>query len=77
MVDASGPAFPNGAYHPDGSLVDGMTLRDYFAAQAMNGILAFHRAQQEGLPSATGDPFVVTARSAYRFADAMLKERSK
>jgi hypothetical protein len=42
-----------------------MTLRDYFAAKAMQGIL------YEGL-----EP-VETAKHAYTMADAMLKARDK
>ena len=41
----------------------GMTLRDYFAAKAMQGILF------EGLPPEE------TAKNAYEMADAMLKAR--
>jgi hypothetical protein len=55
------PAFPTGTgvapYNP------GMTLRDYFAAKALQGIL------YEGLESAE------TATHAYEIADAMLKAR--
>ena len=46
----------------------GMTLRDYFAAQAMQGIKA------SGLY--TGADLDLSKR-AYQIADAMLKERSK
>jgi hypothetical protein len=54
-------AFPT---HPDAPLsCDGMTLRDYFAAKALQGILF------EGL-----DP-EDTAKHAYAMADAMLKAR--
>ena len=42
----------------------GMTLRDYFAAAALTGILA-----REGWPSD------LASRSAYLVADAMLKAR--
>lgn len=44
----------------------GMTLRDYFAAKAMQGILADHET--------TGEP-EPTARLAYATADAMLAAR--
>jgi hypothetical protein len=43
----------------------GMTLRDYFAAKAMQGILF------EGLNESE------TAKNAYAMADAMLKARDK
>ena len=67
MKDTGGPAFPT---HPEGALIhDGMTLRDYFAAKAMQGILA-----------ATLTPNTVwsqdeAAETAYNVADAMLKAR--
>lgn len=43
---------------------DGMTLRDYFAAKALQGLLA-------------SDPYdaPLLVEDAYRYADAMLKER--
>lgn len=44
---------------------NGMTLRDYFAAKAMQGILF------EGLEPEE------TAKHAYAMADAMLKEREQ
>jgi hypothetical protein len=46
-----------------------MTLRDYFAAQAMQGLLAYY-----GNPSHRYDEL---AMSAYTFAEAMLDERDK
>jgi hypothetical protein len=52
----------------DDSAAYGMDLRDYFAAAAMQGILAGH---QDG-----AHPNIYSlARDAYRVADAMLKER--
>lgn len=59
------PAFP--AMHFD--LADnehGMTLRDYFAAKAMQGLLSNRNAE------AAIDEF---AAKSYRMADAMLKAR--
>lgn len=52
-------AFPNAFWRED----DGMDLRDYFAAKAMQGILF------EGLDESE------TAKNAYAMADAMLKAR--
>lgn len=46
----------------------GMPLRDYFAAAALNGILAS--------PSHNGD-IPDTADDAYRLADAMLERRKE
>jgi hypothetical protein len=66
--NTGGPAFP---CHPgiENSIYDGMTLRDYFAAKAMQGIL-----------TATLTPNTVwsqdeAAETAYKVADAMLKAR--
>ena len=59
-------AFPT---HPDAPLsCDGMTLRDYFAAKAMQGYFERLRATQYV-------PHDQIAEDAYRMADAMLKAR--
>ena len=50
----------------------GMSLRDYFAGQALTGILAYPSTEHE--TAEDFDPAVVAGRS-YAFADAMLKER--
>lgn len=70
-----GPAFPtpcvnggNGEYWQ--STVDGMSLRDYFAAAALNGLLSAGGARTD---SAAGS----NVRWAWGYADAMLKERAK
>lgn len=47
---------------------DYVTLRDYFAAKALAGMLAD--------PQVTGKPELV-AKAAYQYADAMLAERVK
>lgn len=74
--DSGGPAFPvlppldprggsaSGYPYP----ADGMTLRDYFAAAALQGMLA--DANTDG----TKELF---ATRAYAMADAMLAERAK
>lgn len=71
-----GPAFPtdhstNSEYT---SIEGGMSLRDYFAAHALSGIIASLR--ETGV-SVGGVVFAEEATTAYAFADAMLKERSK
>lgn len=48
----------------------GMTLRDYFAAMAMASMLDKHNAQTKLDPGLTADV-------AYKYADAMLRERAK
>ena len=63
-----GAAFPAFEHHPNyGQMlaVGGMTLRDYFAAKAMQGMM--HDVSQP-----VGE---VIAEWAYQVADAMLKAR--
>jgi hypothetical protein len=70
MSDANtgGPAFPVPLDAFDDR--EGMTLRDYFAAKAMQGILAgTHPIVKET------EPLPTVARVAYAQADAMLKAR--
>ena len=50
----------------------GMTLRDYFAAQALQGYLAMYSD-----PNYQGPTYSDAAESAYNFADAMLKAREQ
>jgi hypothetical protein len=68
-TDTGGPAFP---CHPgiENPIYDGMTLRDYFAAKAMEGLLSAGRDAQYG-NGGMGD----LAKSSYSIADAMLKAR--
>ena len=56
------PAFPVSPYK------SGMTLRDYFAAQAMQGLLS------DGVGSLSDEEL---ADWAYKLADAMMKARDK
>ena len=72
--DTGGPAFP---VHPDmaaqlgcvpSSSDAGMTLRDYFAAKAMQGITSTLSGTAPVLYDAIAD-------DAYEIADAMLKAR--
>jgi hypothetical protein len=67
MIDETGgPAFP---LDRDCCNV-GMTLRDYFAAKAMQGMFA-----SGNLPKSVQDDELASV--AYEFADAMLKARTK
>jgi hypothetical protein len=77
-TNTGGPAFPRAPfeYIDNGSGLDwavreqsGMTLRDYFAAKAMQGLLA----QSQG--TALGSAVEAAADYAYAMADAMLKAR--
>jgi len=69
--DKSGPAFPCGEH---GARLGGMTLRDWFAGQALAGELA---AQTEQSGQWTETYFPKLAEQMFQIADAMLKERSK
>lgn len=56
----------------------GMTLRDYFAAKAANGLCANHSWLQETFNTVGGDEAInVVAKASYELADAMLLERAK
>ena len=63
--NTGGPAFPV-FDADDGRVVEGMTLRDYFAAKAM---------QAEFMGGVAQYDFGVTAERAYIMADTMLKAR--
>jgi hypothetical protein len=69
IKNTGGPAFPSSEYDPRYNrhvAIGGMTLRDYFAAKAMQGLMV-------DIP----DPIHVeyVADAAYKMADAMLKAR--
>lgn len=86
--DTGGAAFPFSHFQtPDGMVATttelGMTLRDYFAAQALAGMLAngfipnkFNPESDPDHPFAQGRRFDYAA-SAFEIADAMLAERQK
>ena len=69
-----GPAFPvnttneqnAGAYHPH----PGMSLRDYFAAKAMQGLIASN-------DGGAGDRIEEIPIYAYQIADAMISARNQ
>ena len=60
------PAFPlhNHGAQTLGMHISGMTLRDYFAAKAMQALIQHHY-------------FDVAAKKSYEVADAMLKVRNE
>ena len=66
-TNTGGPAFPTPRYERGDMYSLGMTLRDYFAAKAMQGMLACPVQPQSGAD--------MYARDAYFVADAMLKAR--
>jgi len=73
---SGGSAFPWTELRTDGSIhaqYFGMSLRDYFAAKALQGLLV---APKEGWPKEL-QAISSVSQAAYRMADAMLAERSK
>ena len=81
---AGGPAFPETSGGRENSetgylVVGGMTLRDYFAGQALCGMMGgmiegiMRTARETRMPVLYG--FAITAEAAYGYADAMLVER--
>jgi hypothetical protein len=87
-INNGGPAFPEsyiGADAPHEGIGNGMTLRDYFAALAMQeSIVVLTKCGDEQaarLAKKLGvdvEDFIypMAAQMAYNFADAMLKARS-
>jgi hypothetical protein len=61
-TNTGGPAFPSTHAHGQD---EGMTLRDYFAAKAMQGYVGQGKSYD----------FADIAQASYRLADAMLKAR--
>ncbi|MBI6466631.1 hypothetical protein JEO89_13730 [Proteus mirabilis] len=73
MADKTGGAAFPASGHPDMQFVaqEGMQLRDYFAAKAMNGILSNHAM----IDTPTDQTLEWVAKNAYQMADAMLKAK--
>jgi hypothetical protein len=68
-INDGGQAFPRAVQFDDAFISGhGMTLRDYFAAAALHGLLASIQPNQLW----SGDDVAVTC---YRTADAMIKAR--
>ncbi len=74
MEDTGGSAFPVLKQYTNGHIEQfskGMTLRDYFAAQAMHAFL------RNLPPHEVDEPYSTWAGDAYEMADAMLKARGE
>lgn len=74
-VKTGGAAFPSGESYSIGGVLNqrgplnqGMTLRDYFAGQAINGFVSTNNWLNDS------DPLNI-AKRAYRIADAMIEAR--
>jgi|688.fasta_scaffold232506_2 hypothetical protein len=67
-INDGGQAFPAG--NPTHGGHEGMTLRDWFAGQALAGMISGLDAKSEG-----SQAIKPIAEAAYDFADAMLKAR--
>ena len=71
-IDDGGPASPVYDFHGNGQMfiaAEGMSMRDYFAAKAMQGFAAD--------PTMDQAPAADIAEIAYVWADAMLKARNQ
>lgn len=69
--DTGGPAFPDPARAGGHCMETGMTLRDWFAGQALAGIMANPEAWKDD------DGLLRAERIAFWKADLMLAEREK
>ena len=69
-INDGGPAFPMG-YHPEGNSADhfGMTIRDYFAAAALQGLIASRGSMSTRFLAEDDASYV------YEIADAMIRAR--
>ena len=65
--ETGGPAFPTPRYERGDMYSLGMTLRDYFAARAMQGLMS---------GGTGGWALELLAETAYEMAGAMMKVRS-
>lgn len=78
-MNDGGPAFPQSAITIGEKMVNagvhGMTLRDYFAAKALQGLIPIIGVPEDREPDELWN--AATAKEAYALADAMLRERDK
>lgn len=66
--ETGGSAFPVTPHPNGGPLNNGMSLRDYFAAKALQSLIGDMKRK---------DTVEILAQAAYIFADAMIEERNK
>lgn len=78
QIEDGGPAFPTHVGSVRYGATDGLSLRDYFAGQALAGILA-SETNGDGMlrliPGVSGQ--LSAAIGAYEFADSMLAARNE
>lgn len=83
-INDGGPAFPQAPHKflynsPDEARIyaipTGMSLRDWFAGMALQGMLASHSVKDSGEDDVLN--FSVISELAYRYAHSMLKERAE
>jgi len=75
--DTGGYAFPHDITHLHDPVTAGLTIRDYFAAKAMQVILQDQYEDGIYVGDRDNDSEHVCAQSAYIMADAMLKARGE
>ena len=81
MKDNGGSAFPQHGWSSDPETIErmqacgGMTLRDYFAAKAMEGIVGDRSHGRHPHVAMDAETFQNWAERAYAIADAMLKAK--
>ena len=74
MTDKTGgSAFPLAYNAKSQTKTHGMTLRDYFAAKAMQGLLSNDQCKPFGMSTSATD----IAKKSYLMADEMLRAREK
>lgn len=77
MIDKTGGAAFPASWHPDMQFVaqEGMTLRDYFAARAMQGF--FSSGTKANMGTRYKEDMEYMAVAFYSMADAMIKVRGE
>lgn len=77
-IDDGGPAFPQNSNDPYRKHTEGMSLRDWFAGQALAGLLA--SSHQQNLIAAGAQSYQQTiddcAVESYQFADAVIARKN-
>lgn len=71
-MNTGGPAFPT-----RNTLNDGITMRDYFAAKVMQGLIGCPYWREDAGEAVGMHASNYTAKAAYLMADAMLKAREE